>query len=156
MRAVKEAAGTHAATSVVELRSRGVGRLYTFGFLELAALFRHEQTVPDHLTALKEEIERDGVLIRPIVVDRHSLVILDGHHRAEALLALGCRLIPVYLVDYANPSIAVEPRRPDIPVSKEAVVRTGLSGRPYPPKTSRHVLPEDPPMRPTPLERLRA
>jgi hypothetical protein len=53
-----------------------------------------------------------------------------------------------------DPAITVEPRRPDIPVSKESVVSTGLSGRPYPPKTSRHVLPELP-GRPTPLETLR-
>lgn len=131
------------------------GGLYAFGFLELGVLARHEETLPDHLEALTREIERDGELRQPIVVDRRSLVILDGHHRLEAIRALGCALISVYLVDYADPSIAVEPRRPDIPVDKESVVRTGLSGHPYPPKTSRHVLPGGPPPRPVLLAYLR-
>ena len=125
-----------------------------FGFLELSALLGHEQTLPGYLAQLTEEIRQDGELRRPIIVDRHSLVILDGHHRAAALRELGCSLIPTYLVDYGDPAITVEPNRPDIPVSKESVVSTGLSGRPYPPKTSRHVLPELP-GRPTPLETLR-
>jgi len=126
-----------------------------FGFLELSTLLRHEQTLPEHLGALTSEIRQDGELRCPIVVDRHSLVILDGHHRAQALLALGCSLAPVYLVDYTDPSITVLPRRPDIAVTKETVVRTGLSGIPYPPKTSRHLWRRNLPTRPTPLTFLR-
>lgn len=131
------------------------GLALAFGFLELSALLGHEQTLPGYLAQLTEEIRQDGELRQPIIVDRHSLVILDGHHRAAALKSLGCGLIPVYLVDYFHPAISVLPRRPDLPVTKEAVVRTGLSGKPYPPKTSRHVFPDSPPARPTPLDALR-
>lgn len=122
-----------------------------FGIVELAALAAHEQTMPDHLAELTAEISRDGELRQPIVVDRRSLVILDGHHRAAALRALGCTLIPAWLVDYRHPAVVVLPRRPDIPVTKEAVVHTGTSGRLFPPKTTRHVLPGCRPARPTPL-----
>jgi len=38
----------------------------------------------------------------------------------------------------------VHPRRADIPVDKESVVRTGLGGIPYPPLTSRHEWPSAP------------
>ncbi len=126
-----------------------------FGLVELCSLLRHEETLPGHLAELTDEIARDGELRCPIVVDRRSLVILDGHHRARALENLGCTLAPVYLVDYLDPGICVVARRPDIPVTKEAVVRTGLSGIPYPPKTSRHVLPGDLPPRATRLALLR-
>ncbi|MEW6031767.1 MAG: ParB N-terminal domain-containing protein [Bacillota bacterium] len=127
-----------------------------FGLLEVQALARHEEVIPEHLAALTAEIAEDGELREPIVVDRHTLVILDGHHRAEAVRALGCSLIPAYLVDYADPAIRVTTRRSEIALTKEAVVRTGLSGTPYPPKTSRHLLPGRLPSRPTPLGRLRA
>lgn len=130
------------------------GLRVAFGFLELSALLGHERTIPDYLAALAEDIGRDGELRQPIVVDRHSLVILDGHHRTAALRLLGCVYIPTYLVDYLHPAITVEPRRPGIPVSKESVVRTGLSGQLYPPKTSKHTVPGLP-SRPTPLALLR-
>jgi hypothetical protein len=129
--------------------------LLAFGLLELASLSRHEEVVPEHLAALTAEIERDGELREPVIVDRRTLVILDGHHRVEAMRALGCALVPAYLVDYDDASIAVLPWRAGIVVTKETVVRTGLSGNPYPPKTSRHVLPGGLPPRPTPLGRLR-
>ncbi len=131
------------------------GVLAVFGLLELSALLRHEETQPEHLAALTREIEQDGELRQPIVVDRHTLVILDGHHRVEALRDLGRTLVPVYLVDYGDPAIAVFPRRADVEVTKESVVQSGLLDRPYPPKTSRHVLPGGLPARPIPLGRLR-
>lgn len=138
-----------------EGRAAGAALRTAFALIELTALLRHEETLPSHLAELTDEIARDGELRCPILVDRRSLVILDGHHRARALKNLGCVLAPVYLVDYLDPLIQVLPRRPDIPVTKEAVVRTGLSGIPYPPKTSRHVVAEELPERPVGLARLR-
>ncbi len=116
----------------------GVPAPYAFALIDAAALLSHEQVEDAHLSELVEQIGRDGVLFRPVVVDRHSLVILDGHHRVLALRRLGCALVPAYLVDYFDSGIAVMPRRPEIPVSKDSVIATGLRGRLYPPKTSRH------------------
>ncbi|MGE5486001.1 MAG: ParB N-terminal domain-containing protein [Ignavibacteriales bacterium] len=114
---------------------------YRFALVEARTLMPHEEVDEGHLRELTEEIRRDGVLRQPVVVDARSGVILDGHHRVRALKGLGCTLIPAYLVDYSDAGIVVWPRRAEIPVSKESVVRTGLSGRPYPPKTSRHEWP---------------
>ena len=44
----------------------------------------------------------------PIIVERENLVVLDGMHRVKALKRLGCKLIPVCLVDYDSPEIKVE------------------------------------------------
>jgi len=90
-----------------------------------------------------------------VVVDRVSFVILDGHHRVLALQRLGCGLIPAYLVDYSDPGIVVWPRRREIPVSKESVIASGLCGRLYPPKTSRHEWAYPLNERPVPLALLR-
>ena len=65
----------------------------------------HEETVPELLLSLMREIERDGVLKHPIIVDEASLVVLDGTHRVEALRALNCRWAAACLVDYKDPSI---------------------------------------------------
>jgi len=113
---------------------------FPFALVETEALWPHEQVDQEHFRRLLEDIRGDGVLFRPVLVDRRSLVILDGHHRVSALRRMGCRLTPAYLVDYADGSIEVFPRRRDIPVTKEDVIRMGLLGTLYPPQTSRHVL----------------
>ena len=88
-----------------------------------------------------DEIERDGVLHDPIYVDLTTKVILDGHHRTEALRRLGYKRIPVVLVRYFSPDVRVESWRPGVKVTKREVIYRGLNGNKFPPKTSRHLFP---------------
>lgn len=118
-------------------------------------LKHHEMVDENHLKKLAQEIQRDGFLFYPVVVDRASLVILDGHHRVCALKELGCELIPAYLVDYGDCSIKVASWRPEIAVNKENVISRGLRGELYPSKTSRHIWPWQIPMCPIPLDFLK-
>ncbi len=130
--------------------------IYSFALIDSAALVPHEQVEQERLLLLAQEIARDGALYCPVMVDRSSLVILDGHHRVNALRLLGCRLTPVYLVDYRHPSITVDQWRDDIRVDKETVVEAGLSGHPYPPRVSKHQWGLPPGERPVPLSLLQA
>lgn len=76
--------------------------------IEIDRLHLHEETIPELLDDLVEEIEGGGVLEDPIIVERENLVVLDGMHRVKALKRLGCKLVPVCLVDYDIPEIKVE------------------------------------------------
>lgn len=77
---------------------------------------------------------------RPILIDRKTGVILDGHHRYWICKRLGCSRVPCVAVNYLRDrSIRVVPRRKDTAVSKEAVLRMGLSGETFPPKTTKHL-----------------
>jgi hypothetical protein len=105
----------------------------------VSKLNEHEQTRDRHFERLLGSIEKSRK-VRPIIVDRKSMVILDGHHRFRIMKALGLRKIPAHLVDYMSPRVEVFPRRKDIPVSKDIVVAKGLNGERFPPKTSRHVI----------------
>jgi len=127
----------------------------SFALVEARALLPHEEVEGDRLARLTEEIRRDGHLRQPVLVDRGSMVILDGHHRVRALQTLGCLLVPAYLVDYRSQEIQVWPWRQDTPVNKDSVVERGLNRAPYPPRTSRHVLGETPGPRPVDLAFLR-
>ena len=117
----------------------------------------HERTRPELLAQLIAEIERDGVLKLPILVEQEHHVILDGHHRWEALRRLGCRKIPAYVVDYRSEEISLGtwPGAIVAVVTKEEVVAHGVKGDLFPPKTTRHVLKEKLPESPTPLTDLR-
>src|SRR3989441_12907103 len=76
--------------------------LVRFDVVEIQALHGHEQIRPGLLAELRDLITRDGYLRRPILVADGTFVVLDGHHRVEALRSLGCRRIPAYLVDYSS------------------------------------------------------
>ena len=127
-----------------------------FALLEIRKLHGHETTLPALLERLTEEIKRDGYLKRPILVADEHLVVLDGHHRLESLRLLGCRLIPVFLVDYFSDIVKVTtwPTAVVSEVTKDEVIRRGLGDDRFPPKTTRHTVMIQLEDRPTDLEDL--
>ena len=114
----------------------------------------HEKIDERHLECLMDIIVRDGVLIKPLLVDAKTMIILDGHHRYEILKRLGKKYVPVLLVDYDSDIVDVGSWRKDWTVSKELVRKAGLSGKLLPPKTSRHILKIKLPNVNMPLEKL--
>ncbi len=106
----------------------------------LSILTPHEQTVEEHVRELQEDIAKSRRVIKPIIVDIKTFIILDGHHRVEALKRLGKRYVPAILIDYDDECIHVSSWRSNWRVTKDLVRVAGLSGKLLPPKTSRHRL----------------
>jgi hypothetical protein len=121
----------------------------------IADLKPHEEIILENLEKIKEKIYAKGCLINPIIVDRDNLIILDGHHRVRALELLGYEKVPAYLVDYFDKKIKVAQRRPEIPITKEIIVKKALSGQVFPCKTSKHFIPNRPKRINTPLHKLK-
>ncbi|RLI26217.1 hypothetical protein DRO57_01745 [Candidatus Bathyarchaeota archaeon] len=111
-----------------------------FAITPIEVLKPHEDVDPHRLSSLTREIGSDGVLKRPIVADHRTNVVLDGHHRLQALKLLGCRLIPVIYVDYRDSRIIVKTYRESIELTKDIIVEAGLKGHLFPPKTSKHMV----------------
>lgn len=109
-------------------------------FIRIEELREHEEIRPDYLEDLKNEILSDGILKMPIAVDRITYIILDGHHRLHALKKIGCKKIPVILVDYQSPEIEVIPWREGEKITKEMIIDTALTGKRMRPKTSKHMI----------------
>ena len=86
------------------------------------------------------EIKMDGLLMKPIVVDAKTKVVLDGHHRLEALRQLGCSKIPVYYVNYGSEKIGVMSMVKGLEITKARVIEAALEENPFPPKTTWHYL----------------
>jgi len=126
-----------------------------FELIPPALLIPHEDFDTARLDRLVVEIRAAGYFYPPVLVDRPTRVILDGHHRWQASLRLGLTVVPCYTVDYLNDStIHVISRRPDITVTKQSVIEIARAGKTFPHKTTRHTydLPEW--IEPVPLDRL--
>ena len=114
----------------------------------------HEHVIPENLEKVKNGIMKKKFLINPIIIDCEHKIVLDGHHRVQALRILGYAKVPVYMVDYLDENIKVSPRRPDISISKEIIIKNVLAGNIFPCKTSKHTIPGRPMRMNIPLEDL--
>ncbi|HBL98633.1 TPA: hypothetical protein DDZ86_03250 [Candidatus Dependentiae bacterium] len=65
--------------------------------VDINQIKQHEQIRKGHLKEIKSQIEADGFINDPIIVDANTMIILDGHHRYNALKQLGLSFSPVFL-----------------------------------------------------------
>lgn len=98
----------------------------------------HEYVLPARSSFLRRHLLRQGMRT-PILADRATGIILDGHHRFTALKSLGARRVPVCHVDYDDERIVVRGRG-NLPVTKEQVRAMAASGSLFPCKTTKHML----------------
>jgi hypothetical protein len=85
--------------------------------------------------------KRWGGYTKPLIVDKVTGAILDGHHRFSIASKLGLAQIPVIAVDYLNDEtieVDVWPSATIESLTKQEVIEMSLSGEVFPPKTSRH------------------
>ena len=117
----------------------------------------HEQTIPKKVDELEKMTHRWKAYVLPLVVDKNTGVILDGHHRHQVALRLDLQCLPCVLVDYMGDSsveLGVWPNCGRDNLSKHEVIEAGLRGELFPPKTSRHRLSDHLPPISVPLTRL--
>jgi L-serine kinase (ADP) len=131
-----------------------MNRAAEFALLPLSELRAHEQIDEANALDLVALLRRTRVLADPIWVARGSSVILNGHHRVEALRRLGADRVPAWVLDYESELVHLERWHPGPPIAKSEVVRRAQEGRLFPPKTTRHRLLLDLPARPTSLAEL--
>ena len=111
--------------------------------VETVSLRDHEEVIPDNLETRTSKLLSKG-FYKPIIVDRESMVSLDGHHKWTAAKSLGLARVPVIMVDYLIDEGILVDVWPDCgkeSVTKTEVLEMGVSGDVFPPKTSRHTLP---------------
>ena len=67
---------------------------------QIDKLKEHEQTDPIRLEEIKTMLIKDNFQRDPIIVDKKTLVVVDGHHRLNALKQLGHKRVAVYYINY--------------------------------------------------------
>jgi len=107
--------------------------------LELARLRPTEQVDERGVMLLAAAMRGDGVQRRPVLVERESLAILDGHHRFRAAQALGLSLINAVVIDYDDPRLTLSSWTARL-FSKDEVRAAASGGVLLPLKSTRHIL----------------
>ena len=123
----------------------------------LSWLKPHEEIKEKNRDRLLDMTKRWGGYTKPLIVDRKTGAILDGHHRHSIATVLSLKRVPAICVDYLSNDaveLGVWPGCGRSSLEKQEVIDMALSGQLYPPKTSRHSLPEETPPIFVPLETL--
>lgn len=108
--------------------------------VSLEKLKPHEEVLSEsEISDLKISIMIEGLKF-PIIADKRTNIILDGHSRYKIFKELGIKKIPVFFVDYKDERITLQSWRPGInKVTKEDVIRIVERGWIFPPKTTKHM-----------------
>jgi len=115
---------------------------------KIARLKPLEKVFPSHLANLSKMIISSGVVSSPIIADKKTGIVLDGSHRYIFFLSKGYTEVPVMFVNYMDENIRVGTNLMhrhiidgETGISKKEVIRRGLSGELYPPRTTRNFFP---------------
>ena len=118
----------------------------------------HEEVKPRNVDKLHEMTLRWSAYTKPLLVDRETGTILDGHHRYHVGMRIGLSRLPVIKVDYLeDESIELDlwPASALESLTKQQIIDTALSENLFPPKTSRHRFSDHLPPIAGPLDLLR-
>ena len=106
----------------------------------------HEEVRVKPRDKLLQMTKKWGGFTKPVIVDKKTGSLLDGHHRYSVAGMLKLKFIPAICVDYlGDEEIVVEAwsnSSLEI-ITKADVIDKSLSNELYPPKTSRHIFPND-------------
>ena len=115
----------------------------------------HEQIKPKNRDKLLEMTKKWGGFTKPLIVDKKTGAILDGHHRYSIAGKLNLARVPAICVDYLDDSrieVDVWPASELKSITKQQVIAMCLSEEVFPPKTSRHTIADHLPPIHVPLE----
>ncbi|MDB3870704.1 transcriptional regulator [Euryarchaeota archaeon] len=124
----------------------------------LEILRPHEEILPKKVDQLEKMTHRWNAYTKPLLIDRSTGAILDGHHRFHVAMRLELLCVPCVFIDYLeNDMIELDvwPNCGRDDVTKKEVIEAALTGNLFSPKTSRHRLSDHLPPIAVPLSRLR-
>ncbi len=108
-------------------------------YIDNKQILEHEHVRKKEVSKLKARLAKGKFI--PIVVTRvagkKKYVVLDGHHRLNALRALGFGKIPCIVVDYNDVRLG-HWRKRYRHIRKRDVIAWALEGKKFPHKTTRH------------------
>ena len=106
----------------------------------ISDLLPHEKVNSAHVDKLRELIKNHKFFTKPIIIDQKTRLIIDGHHRFNAAMALGLSLVPVYEVNYHQKRIkAFKGSLEGSLYSKYLIIKRAIARELYESKDTCHV-----------------
>ena len=139
---------TKTPVAAIAFKADGAAGAMEVELVPLEWLKTHEEVRWNKVEELAEMTLKWGCYTKPLIVDKVTGAILDGHHRHQVAIKLGLTKVPAVLFDYlVDDSITVEARQgsPMEKISKQDVSEMSLSDEVFPAKTTRHSMDWDTP-----------
>ena len=115
---------------------------------ELSKIKPLEKVLPNHLANIESMILKDGLMFKPLIIDKKYNIVLDGSHRYAFLLKFGYKKAPVIKVDYDDETIFVGNDLKhrylidkNLKLSKSKVIEAALNEKLLDARTTRHFFP---------------
>lgn len=112
-------------------------RIWTIQLIPTERILPNEAHEEARLHEVLDSMRQSGRWTAPIVLERTSYAVMDGHHRLAAARHLSLPRVPCVLLDYTQ--VGVETRREGFTIDGERIVARSLARDLYPPKTTRHI-----------------
>ena len=111
-----------------------------FGLIELKKIIPHEEFCIEASLKLADFLKGHHLYqLPPLIIDKKSKVIIDGHHRYEALKTMGKRFAPCILLDYSDQRIiAFQESLQGPELSKVSIIKRAVKKILYPQKFTCH------------------
>ena len=115
---------------------------------EMSKIKPLEKVLPNHLANIESMILKDGLMFKPLIIDKKYNIVLDGSHRYAFLLKFGYKKAPVIKVDYDDETIFVGNDLKhrylidkNLKLSKSKVIEAALNEKLLDARTTRHFFP---------------
>ena len=114
--------------------------MYTLELIKVESIIETEEHIPERVEWLKNVILQEKVWCVPLILEKKSLALMDGHHRLNVAKIIGLKRVPAILLDYYEDNVIVNSWREDIHIDREIVLRYIRDGKVFPHKTTRHFI----------------
>lgn len=112
---------------------------YNIKLISTDKIRQHEGINLQYMDELIKKITKKKCYTNPIVIDRATKMILDGHHRFNAIKKMGGKKIPCLVIDYYGDDITVKTHGQG-KIDKKTIITMALGNKLFPPKTTKHYL----------------
>lgn len=119
---------------------------YTLDLVPVSALKPSEQINLERAEALMHQIKDMGRWVRPLLIERDSKLVMDGHHRLFSAQKLGLVYVPAVQLSYDDPRLSVTRWADSSPMDYRDITQAALTDTLLAYKTTRHVLRADLPL----------
>ncbi|TMN38142.1 hypothetical protein CWB89_10930 [Pseudoalteromonas piscicida] len=122
--------------------------------IEVANILPHEEVDQAHVTMLEKKIVLDKIWTTPVVIDKNTQVLMDGHHRFEVAKRLRLAKLPCVVMCYERDEIQISCRTSGDSLCYHTVIAAAKSANKFPIKTTRHIFKHSLPVGAFPLSSL--